>query len=708
MQRPAGVEEHIHAHKYRVVLYLQASTAARRWDAGLGEDLGGHRDGDLRSARRYTVQREPLFKGYEKLMIEQPISIDLPAPWPGGTFEAELVGPINYLVGPNGSGKSRFAAALLRHFKEHSLAARLLSTDRLREMTSPGAIGAYFGDNFASGYSKDAFAQLRGAGEEGSGVDTTLLLEDRLDLRIRIEATLSHLFGRDVSLEWDSGYLVPKAVRRSSGEAYRLDRDECHGIKELFVLLTHLYDDQHNYLIIDEPELNLHPQYQAFFMEEVRKSTGRVDAAGNTKIVFLITHSPFILDLQLEDDIKSIISFDLKYSIPRQVARKNSSVASIPVSTSRLNAHHKQFFFADDPVFVEGYHDALIIESLMEARGVSAAAAGSCIIECGGVEEVTHYLELCQSLGKEAHFVYDLDSLFRGRLRSCIGEDNSIGSLLASLGVGGNFAKYVGELDRRLSKLIDALLGQSLDGELKSLGQYLSQCGPGKRQKWNKDQLAKARVAVMIAIDTNKAAVVSKVSQGAVEDIEGRWRMILNTLAAKNIHVLPGGTIERYLPSFSGNWFKPSEEAKKTAVQAELVKLQTIRQVGDPDRDTALADRFGALYGVVQELPSKSPVDFDDVLRRYLSDYVHELQKVAAMNRDWDQERINNYMKRQPLQESGVVQLDSFRRGAEASFRATIEVSETVHVGRRVVDVNSGTTIGNMGEFRRVGQGGTA
>ena len=110
---------------------------------------------------------------------------------------------------------------------------------------------------------------------------------------------------------------------------------------------------------------------------------------------------------------------------------------------------------ADDPVFVEGHHDALIVESLMEARGVSAAAAGSCIIDCGGVAEVTHYLELCQALGKKAHFVYDLDSLFRGRLRSCIGDDNSIRSLLAFAGVGGRFATYVGELDRLLTDLIE-------------------------------------------------------------------------------------------------------------------------------------------------------------------------------------------------------------------------------------------------------------
>ena len=641
-------------------------------------------------------------------MIEERISIDLPAPWSGGTFEAEHVGPINYLVGPNGSGKSRFAAKLLGQFRARSLRVRLLGTDRLREMANPGRIGGYFGDNFAAGYAKNTFDHLRGAGEEGSGVDTVLLLEDRLDLRIQVEATLSHLFGRDVVLDWDSGNLVPKAVRRNSGESYRLDRDECHGIKELFVLLTHLYDDRHDYLIVDEPELNLHPQYQAFFMQEVRRIAGRKGVAGNAKIVFLITHSPFILDLRSDDDVRSVISFDLEYSVPRQVARECPDVTSVLVATGRLNTHHKQLFFADDPVFVEGHHDALIVESLMEARGVSAAAAGSCIIDCGGVEEVTHYLKLCQALGKKAHFVYDLDSLFRGRLRSCIGDDNSIRSLLAFAGVGGHFATYVGELDQLLTDLIRALLSRSLDGELEPLGQYLRKFDPDMRGKWNKDQLAKARVAVMIAIDVNRTAVVSEVSQDAVEDIEGRWRTILRTLADKNIHVLPGGTIERYLPSFSGDLFDPSQEAKRNAVQAELGELQAIRQTGDPDRDAALAARFEELYEVVRKLPSKAPVDLDDVLRRHLSDYVHELQKAVAGNPDWDRDRIDRHMQQRPLQESGVVWLDSFQRGPDGRFDATIGVSETVGVGRRCLDVNADTTIGNMGEFRGADQGGAA
>ena len=201
------------------------------------------------------------------------------------------------------------------------------------------------------GYAKRHFNNFRQAGQEGSGIDTILLLEDRMDLRIQIEATLSHLFNREIALDWDEGHLIPKAVRREGGASYRLDREECHGIKELFVLLTHLYDNQHSYLIIDEPELNLHPQYQAFFMQEVRKVAGNPHADGDKKIVFLITHSPFILDIRSEDDVKSIISFDLKYSVPKQVAHLDSEIPTQMFAAGKLNAHHKQFVLLRQPYF---------------------------------------------------------------------------------------------------------------------------------------------------------------------------------------------------------------------------------------------------------------------------------------------------------------------------------------------------------------------
>ena len=67
----------------------------------------------------------------------------------------------------------------------------------------------------------------------------------------------------------------------------------------------------------------------------------------------LITHSPFILDFRSEDDLKSIISFSW-------ITR--------------------------------------IVEAIQEARGVSVAGAGSCIIDAGGAEEVNGSLRLFKRL----------------------------------------------------------------------------------------------------------------------------------------------------------------------------------------------------------------------------------------------------------------------------------------------------------------------
>jgi hypothetical protein len=201
-------------------------------------------------------------------MIDQPISFDLPKPWAGQSFTIERLGGLSFLVGPNGSGKSRFADSLKGALPN----ARLLGTDRLEGM-SRGAMANYFGDHFAGGYQKSQFSMFHQAGSMGSGIDAFIILEERPDIRVIVEATLSSLFNRDITLEWDSGNLVPKARLVRTGDSYRMDRDECHGIRELLVLLTHLHNDESAFLIIDEPELNLHPACRAWH-EQIRSRGG--------------------------------------------------------------------------------------------------------------------------------------------------------------------------------------------------------------------------------------------------------------------------------------------------------------------------------------------------------------------------------------------------------------------------------------------------
>jgi hypothetical protein len=272
-------------------------------------------------------------------MIPHTITFSLPKPWEGQQFHRDEIGAINFLVGPNGSGKSRFANTL----KNHLPRSRILGTDRLEGMgVSPLS---FLGDNFTQGYQKSWFGNFKGAGANfGSGIDSFIILEERPDIRIMVEATLSNLFNRNITIEWNSGNLVPKATSGRTGEAYRIDKDECHGIKELLVLLTHLYNDEYDYLIVDEPELNLHPQFQSLFMQEVRKLAGVPDRGSRKKCIFLITHSPFMIDLRSMDDLSSVISFSSDHSIPVSIAAGSAGsrlVSLIP----RLNVHHKQLFF---------------------------------------------------------------------------------------------------------------------------------------------------------------------------------------------------------------------------------------------------------------------------------------------------------------------------------------------------------------------------
>ena len=619
-------------------------------------------------------------------MIEMNLSILLPSPWDSETFEANQIGPVNFLVGPNGSGKSQFAKELAKHLKD----ARLLGTDRLSGMEQVRPFARMFGDNFAEGLQKSQFGNFKRDSTAVSGISTLVLLNERIDLRIRVEAVLEKLFNREIMLEWDSGNLIPKARVHGRTDAYRLDRDECHGIKELCVLLTHLYDDSLPALIIDEPELNLHPQYQAFFMREVRKFAGDPAKDSRKKLIFLVTHSPFILDFRFADDLKSVISFSLDYSIPRRWSTLDADSTSTISLVRRLNSHQKQLFFSDSPIFVEGILDAQMVSALMEARGVAVEAAGSCIIDAGGSDQVNHYLQFCLGLGKKAHFLYDLDSLFRGRLRSCIKDDKTVQGLLATAGLGNDFAKYCGELEQKLKPVIDQVLEASLPDELLAIGHYLhclGDLGAGNKFKW-----PQARTGVLTAISRHRKEIASVVSPADITDVEGRLNQIVGLLEKKNIHLLPGGTLERYLPSYQGDQYQLNDRAKQSAVQAEIEFLAS------PHTYEELADRYGDLYSAVCRLPSSPDVDIAPVVRSYLSDYIHNLQKVVVANAGWQQDQIQQHINTSKPEIASVFSIRNFVRTGGKEFQATVEVSESLGLDKRVVHVDHKTNA-SMGDF---------
>ena len=612
-------------------------------------------------------------------MIEHKLRFALPEPWKDTHFQTERFGPINFLVGPNGSGKSRFAEAL----KDNLPNARLLGTDRLRGMNKNEGLG-FLGDNFEEGFRRSWFNHFKTAGKKfGFGLDTFVLLEERPDIRILVEATLSHLFDRHIFFEWNSGNLIPKATLGESGGNYRIDHDECHGIKELMVLLTHLHNDQHPYLIIDEPELNLHPQFQSFFMQEARKVASEPIPGTRKKVIFLITHSPFLIDVRSIDDLRSVLSFDLQYSIPKSLADIDDQAADrLSTLISRINVHHKQLFFSDNPIFVEGILDAQIIEAIQERRNVSVTAAGSCIIDAGGCGEVNKYLELCREFGKRAFFFYDLDSLFTGNLRQCIKSESEVSAFLAELGLGCSFAKYCGGLDQKLTELINTISACN-DPGVADLKNYLDEITEGGTPQGK--QLQKARIATLVTMTRSKEDLIAATSQALVADIQGRLNQIIVALRKVNVILLPGGALEHYLPSYKGPLYGLKEGAKRAAVESEVVLLGS-------GASTDLKARYGELFDSISLLPATSEVDTDATLKRYLGNYVHELQGLVLDHPSWSANELNAYFANAPSGLGRLFTVSAFNRTGGDKFEATISISGPTSA--RVVSVSQDTNAG--------------
>lgn len=358
----------------------------------------------------------------------------------------------------------------------------------------------------------------------------------------------------------------------------------------------------------------------------------------------------------------------------------------------RLNVHHKQLSFFDDPIFVEGILDAQLVGALQEARGISVAGAGSCVIDAGGCEEVNRYLELCRAFSKNAYFLYDLDSLFEGNLRACVKADGSVQHFLATAGMGNDFGRYRGELERRLTNVIDQLHGASpVPPALNRLVDYLSRLGP--RDPWSSKTWVKARVSVLTAISRDHAAVDKAPFHDDVKDIEGRLNQIAAALKQVNVFLLPGGTLERYLPEYSGDPYEPTDEAKRQAVYREIEEL------GKGMTAEQLAARYKGLYDAVCAMPGKVSVDVERVLRDYLSQYIHDLQVAVSSHPSWDLPQVQEYLGTVQRSTVKLFSVQSLQRGeGKKEFTAVVRIAEIGGERPKLVRVDHRTNAG-MGEF---------
>lgn len=623
-------------------------------------------------------------------MYQLNLDIQLPKPWKDATFKTEKVGYINFLVGPNGTGKSSFTEAL----KSKVPHCRVLNSDRLAGLFfKQGGNSHVFlsNQNNANGIDKGHFKHLKTGSESiGIGIDAFVILEEKLDVRIRVEATLSQILNREIRLEWDSGRLLPKAYNIKQETTYDLHKDECHGIKELLVLLTHLYDDSHKTLIIDEPELNLHPQFQAFLLQEIRKIAGDPATPGK-KLFFLVTHSPFILDITSKKDLASVICFHSDFSEPSHLFSKtDAEISEFSSIIPRLNVHHKQLFFADCPTFVEGIFDAQFIKGVQEMRGVSMEGSGSCVIDVGGNSEIALYHKLIEAFKKKAKYIYDLDSIFTRALRTNADSDEKIKTFLAKIGAGAQFQKYCGELESILTKSVNTIrTATSTNEKILELQEYLKKLLDVKDDK---DKLKKERLAILIHLDRNRTSLVEVLTELEVTVIEGKLNNIIEALKAQDVFLLKGGALEHYLPSYTGNIYEISDSVKKQTIEKEIEILFATLNVED------LETRYGYLFEIIKALPAEPKVDYLKPIKSHLGSFIYNIQKGIQSGLLKSADTIPNYIGNDWNSLSRILEIISLNVVSNTKFTCIIKILDKWGLGEMTLTINEKTNSG-MGQF---------
>ena len=477
-------------------------------------------------------------------MIDLETKVKIPFLWGKTIFKKQNWAKINLIVGPNGSGKTLLAQRLSEQFEEAGYAVRFIKSDR-----------------------DDRKEQLE-------------ILKSNERIRVKIENVLSNMFGKSITFVEDiNGNPIPIVENRAWNVEYLLEDAECHGLKEIIILLISLYTknsarSKGECIFFDEPELHLHPQFQTFFMNEIRKEVQH----SSRKIFFLISHSPFFIDLRTPEDLIGVIACHIN-KVPTTIENLSDDDDGLfHRFLPRFNTYHKQFFFSDNQIFVEGYTDQQMFTYLLPLIENEYSIAGTGIIDVGGKDELGVFCKVCSLLGTNGRIITDLDSLFSGKLRDVANEDERVKQWLEKQTEKQTnfYEKIFTEKERKQEIRLEKLIHR-LENLLIEIGKEIVKIDLDFIAKNSKTQTEKHNLQILEillqklfllqekhenpqSIDTYKTVLLQGVNMLSeilekylpekvaltIPLIKNLYALVLAAMEAARVYVLPKGCIEHY------------------------------------------------------------------------------------------------------------------------------------------------------------------
>lgn len=441
-------------------------------------------------------------------------------------------------------------------------------------------------------------------------------LKSRPDLLLKVEARLQALHQRRLKLEWgQSG--IELSFSPTVGGARYFANVEASGLLQLVPLLACLYDDQISALLVDEPELSLHPQLQAYLMAEARKVAGDPTADASKKLVVYATHSPSMLPLRRITDIPQLIFFTDRQTKPKQlpVTAKVLENKKLSALISRLSENHKLAFFGKNVLLVEGPSDEILVHGVAHRLDHTILGSNTQVVPVTGKGSFPETIKFFRLLGKNTFVMADLDAF---------SDDNSLvncfqveaQSAVAKLGFGA-----VTDFDRAVKSDLQKFINDEWSLILPSAEKH--HYWRFRKDESPEDELkAKRRAALAVLLSNLNVFPNGHPKAQDWRILAQRFNALLQALTEAGCVILRKGTIEDY---FASEPPAGSGKPESAAVEADDLDRLTMAEFSARYTDVITAIRLAA--------PQQS-VNENDLLREQLGSLWGAAMQIASPNVD--------------------------------------------------------------------------
>ena len=412
-------------------------------------------------------------------------------------------------------------------------------------------------------------------------------MDDRKDVYIKVAERLSVLFKRQIFIRWDAGNM--KVFFGKSGSSFEYSvAVEASGLVNIISILAALFDETIEVLLIDEPEVSLHPQLQSYLLREMKRSVKEY-----SKTIIISTHSAQMIELYQAGDLCNYVFFS-DNGLPKQIAPDTPELNNNKLREFllRMSLIYNEGFFAKKVMLIEGSSDMIMCRYLCNRLDLNLDVAGSQIIPVEGKGQFSVITKLFRLIGKDVCILTDLDGFV---------DDNSVVDLFSSLPKAIAIANRhgIGDLQTMIRDI-----KTTIDKFVRENEQNMVTIYEGHPYWINRDPEADTdkiiRRAVIAQLFTvNEDTLSTWPNSKDWKSIKTRITVLYDILEELGCFILRRGAIESYYAVAPNTTFngKPSAAALEVSHLEEKSDVQICEQFTDLVR----ALKFAAIDKTVDE-----------------------------------------------------------------------------------------------------------